>query len=460
MISLPSIVLIDDNKEDLDTIQDSFIRMGYPCFPIQYQGDAPENKSGIDHVNLDMIKPRIIICDLNLQELQKLDEKQLAGPIATVLQKLQLNGPFILYFWSRNARTVEPVMEVIYERYNDIPYPINWGVLDKSQFKAGQLDLKQQVGSIMKESCVFDALYNWECRISAAAQKTTDSLFSLARAPAPTSLVDFKNETTEKLQAMLAVIGNETIGLKNAAVDPDAAIELGLAPVLHDHISSIRNKGDSDFWRASVPSIGTEMALDKEVATKLNSFCHVEVVNSDYSKGCRGVFLELASDVLSDPKKRKKIESRFGASLDIILDEEFLVQIAKETQRPLVRSATKIGFVEISAECDQAQKKTKLHRYVIAALTPLKYNPEGAAAFELYGKHNRKSHNGIYRVPDISIGGIDYMLQLSFKYQIGSLPNENSWLGDSLLRLRDQLMVDISFNCAQYISRPGIISFK
>ncbi|WP_217540319.1 hypothetical protein [Vibrio metschnikovii] len=460
MISLPGIVLIDDDKDDLDTIQNSFVRMGYPCFPLQYQRDDPENRSGIDHVNLDMIKPRIVISDLNLQELQKLDEKQLAGPIATVLQKLPLNGPFILYFWSRNASTVEPVMKIIYERYKDIPYPIHWGVLDKAQFKSGQLDLKEQVATIMKESRVFEALCNWECRVSTAAQKTTDSLFSLARVPEPSSLDNFKDKTTEKLQAMLAVIGNEAIGIENAAADPDAAIELGLAPVLHDHISSIRNKGYSDFWRDSVPSIGTEIPLDKKVATKLNSFCHVEEVCSDYSKGCRGVFLELAADVLVDPNKRKKIESRFGASLDTIIDEEFLVQIAKERQRALVRNETKIGFVEISAECDQAQKKTKLHRYVFAALTPLKYTPEGEATFELYGKHNKKSHNGIYRVPDISLGEIDYMLQLSFKYQIGSLPHENSWLGNSLLRLRDQIMVDISFNCAQYISRPGIIAFK
>jgi hypothetical protein len=278
--------------------------------------------------------------------------------------------------------------------------------------------------------------------------------------PEPSSLIDFKNKTTEKLQAMLAVIGNEAIGVKNAEAEPETAIEIGLAPVLYDHISAIRDKESTVAWVDAVPSIGTETPLDKEVATKLNSFCHVEEVASNYSKGCRGVFLELAADVLSDPEKQRKLESRFGTDLYNIIDEEFLVQIAKEAKRPLVRNATKIGFVEISAECDQAQKKTKLHRYVLAALTPLKYTPEGEEVFELYGKHNKKSHNGIYRVPDISLGGVDYMLQLSFKYQIGSLPHENLWLGNSLLRLRDQIMVDISFNCAQYISRPGIIAFK
>ena len=70
MICLPSIVLIDDTKEDLDEIQSSLVQAGYPCFPIHYKKDEPDNISGIDHVKIEMINPRVIITDLNLQELQ------------------------------------------------------------------------------------------------------------------------------------------------------------------------------------------------------------------------------------------------------------------------------------------------------------------------------------------------------------------------------------------------------
>ena len=460
MISLPSIVLIDDSKDDLNMLQDSFTRMGYPCLAINYDSNDPDNLSGIDHVNLDVIRPRIVISDLNLQELSHLNAKQLAGPIGSILRALPLDGPFILYFWSRNASTVEPVLDIIYDRNNDIPYPIYWGVLDKTLFKSGQEDLTERVRALTKESSVFAALCGWESRVSSAAQKTTDSLFSLARATKPENLLDFQTRTTDKLQSIIAVIGNEAIGEENAAEEPETAVELGLAPVLHDHISSIGNNSNASGWKDAAPSLGSKAHLDEEIATKLNSFCHIECVNRDYPKGCRGVFLEIETDIKDDPKKREKLESRLGADLKTIIEDEFLEQIVKLANRPLVIDATKLGFVEISAECDQAQKKTKLHRYVIAALTPLNYTPEGTESFNLYGKQNKKSHNGIYRVPDISIDGTDYMLQLSFKYQIGTLPHDNSWLGIPLLRLKDQIMVDISFNCAQYISRPGIIAFK
>lgn len=459
MISLPSIVLIDDIKDDLDMLQDSFTRMGYPCLAINYDSNDPNNLSGIDHVNLDFFRPRIVISDLNLQELSHLNAKQLAGPIENILRKLPLEGPFILYFWSRNASIVEPVLNIIYDRNDDIPYPIYWGVLDKTLFKSGQEDLTERVSTLNKESKVFAALCGWESRVSSAAQTTTDSLFSLARATKPESIIDFQTRTTEKLQSMIAVIGNEAIGEENAAEEPETAVELGLAPVLHDHISSIGNINASE-WKDAAPSLGSKARLDEEIATKLNSFCHIEYVNHDYLKGCRGVFLEIATEIKNDPKKRVKLESRLGADLKTIIEDEFLEKIVKADKRPLVIDATRLGFLEISAACDQAQKKTKLHRYVIAALTPLKYTLKDKEPFNLYGKQNKKSHNGIYRVPDISIDGIDYMLQLSFKYQIGTLPHDNSWLGIPLLRLRDQIMVDISFNCAQYISRPGIIAFK
>lgn len=456
MISLPSIILIDDTKEDLDTLQDSLAKIGYPCLPVHYKNDDPDNQSGIDHVNFDRVKPRVIISDLNLQEAP-VDRKQLVGPIAEVLKLLPLDGPFILFFWSQNKDYVEPVLNDIYDRHPDIPYPLHWGVLDKTKFKSSSEGLTEEVENLISYCSVFDAMSSWESRISMAAQKTTDTLFNLASKNKPENLDNFREETTEKLQSMLAVIGNETLGVQNAQEEPDIAVELGLAPVLHDHISMIKR---SNFWKDAAPDIGSNVNLDKEVATKLNSFCHIEEVENYYSKGCRGVFLGLSKDILSDQQKRAKLECRFGNKLENIIEEEFLVQIANKKQIKIAGEKTKIGFVEISAECDQAQKKTKLHRYVIAALTPLKYQLENGDEFDLYGKQNKKSHQGIYRVPDINLGGIDYILQLSFKYQIGALPDENSWLGNSIFRLRDQIMVDISFNCAQYISRPGIIAFK
>lgn len=80
MISLPGIILIDDNQEQLDNINRAFIKIGLPCLPILYENN-PENESGISHVELNNITPRIVITDLNLTETTAVEVTNLVGPI-------------------------------------------------------------------------------------------------------------------------------------------------------------------------------------------------------------------------------------------------------------------------------------------------------------------------------------------------------------------------------------------
>ncbi|MFM2662151.1 hypothetical protein AAFX15_18670 [Vibrio chagasii] len=455
MSSLPGIVLIDDNKADLDTLQDSFTRMGYPCFPIHYQGDDPDNESGIDHVKLDMIKPRIVISDLNLQELQKLDEKQLAGPIAEVLQKLQLNGPFILYFWSRNAGTVKPVLEVIYERYDDIPFPIHWGVLDKTQFRSGHQDLTERITAITKESPIFNALCSWEGRVSTAAQQTTDSLFNLARTTEPGNLDNFRDKTTEKLQSMLAVIGNETLGMKNAKEEPEIAIELGLEPVLHDHIQSMYDHIDRSVWLDVAAGIGTRISADSDVKAHLNSFYHVEELDEDAVNTKRGSWVEFDASYLEESSNAPKIKNHFGRNIKTLLNEEFLnSDTGTKPERAAAHKATKLGFLELSAECDQAQRKTKLHRYFLSAMIPIEHE-----SHTIFRQGDTTKHSGVYRLPNIRVSGQEYIVKVTFMYQVGAIPDFNKWLGKPIFRLKDQILSDISFKAFQHAARPGIIRF-
>ncbi|MGR5445396.1 hypothetical protein ACPV47_10870 [Vibrio jasicida] len=464
MINSLNIVAVDDELSQLDAIQNAFFSSGIPCLPIHYQYDLVNNTSGIDHVDTSNFHPRVVVSDLNLRNGSLGNTMELVTPIAKLLEKLAINGPYLLIFWSGVTEEVERVMELLQERFMDrITLPIHCCTIDKDQYLAAGAnpdDLKNRVRELVEESSLLNALLDWEYRIIKSAQQTTNSLFNLTKPISVNPEVGYQGQHTSEIQKVLAKIGNETVGALNASESPEEAIDLGLAPVLHDQLNSISYITNSDKWRNGVPQIGTDVNVEQDLATKLNSFYHIEVVKPSYSKACRGVFIELEDEVLQDTSKLEKLESRFGITLRELIDEEFLLQIVRANNRDLVRGSTKLGFIEISAECDQAQKKTKLHRYVIAALTPLDFAPEGETPFNLYGKQNKKSHNGIYRVPDINIDGVDYMLQLSFKYQIGSLPSENKWLGRPLFRLRDQIMVDISFNCAQYISRPGIIAFK
>lgn len=454
MICLPSIVLIDDTKDDLDEIQSSLVQAGYPCFPILYQNDEPNNLSGIDHVKIEMINPRVIITDLNLQELQ-VDAVKLVGPIVEVLKKLASDGPYLLYFWSKNASTVEKVMELISERYSDLNFPLYWGVLDKSEFKSKKQNLTNKVAKLFVENPMFNALFSWENRVTVAAQNTVDSLFKLAKPVEINDIAQFQSETTTNLQEMLAVIGNETIGIQNAKLEPEVAIEQGLEPVLYDHIASNVNI-DPAIWRDAVKEIGTKLRAKESVKAFLNSFYHIEELTEGSPKNKRGSWIELNHDYFNDKNNELKIKRNLGRKIKTLINEEFIdnTQGTKDT-RVQAHEAITLGFLELSAECDQAQRKTKLNKYFLSAMIPLEY--EEFTKFR--GGNSDTKHAGIYRVPNVRINGKEYIIKVSFLYQVGSIPDVSKWLGKPLFRLKNQILSDISFKASQHATRPGIIRF-
>jgi len=470
VFNFPGTVLIDDKKEELYEILASISAAGIPCIPINYQNNDSNNPSGIDHIDLENIRPRIIITDLNLTESGSLDAKSLVGPIAAVLKPLTNNGPYILLFWSKNAGLVEEVVNLLKIRFHDkINLPIHWGVISKADFKDKPVELKNKIKLLIKENSLFNAVSDWESRVAYAAQKTSNALYELTT-PTEYQAEDKADLHQEELRKALALIGNETVGINNAADYPSLAIDLGLSPLLQDQLHIINL--DENLWGTAIPAIGKKQDLSDPIKSALNTFCHLEQVSSDFPKDCRGVFVSLNSQNLETAEKLHKLEDKLGSSVENIIHEEFLSKsrcgkskVDAKLFQSEARKAIKLGFVELSAVCDQAQKKTKLHQYLLAALIPEKF-----IALTLFKKGNGEqnfSHMGIYRLPKIIIDGEMYVLKLSFKYQIGvkafsevdGRTYENTWFGEPLFRLKDQILSDISFKCAQYSSRPGVIRF-
>ena len=474
MINFPSFVLIDDKESELKDILNSFVGAGIPCVPIQYMHDDPNNTTGLDHVELESLKPRVIITDLNLKELSasEIEAVNLVGPIADVIKKIIDTGPYILYFWSKNPGLVNDVMDLLESRFKKkIQLPIHWGVINKNNYKENPQSLKERVKKLIQECPVFHALLDWENRVARAAVETTNSLYNLTMPDVDINVL-YKDAHQASMKNVLSAIGNETLGIKNAKEYPSDAMDFGLAPVLQDHLHSVLGAGE--LWKEALPEIGSKVEVDDKVKSALNSFYHVEQVSTDFPKNCKGAFVLLSKSLRSSSDARKKFESRLGRTIDEVLKEEFISTIKlKGKDKPEMRSLrasahteTIFGLVEISADCDQAQRKTKLHRYLLAALIPNKFKE--IAVFETNGVHRETSHDGIYKTPVLLIDDEEYILKLSFKYQFGANPEsfvndvqyENSWLGIPKFRLREKMLADIVFKCAQYSTRPGIICFR
>lgn len=461
MISgLPGIVVIDDNKEELDNIKNAFFEAGIPCLPIQYVNDDPDNESGIDHVDIsEWISPRIVVTDLNLTETQNAKAVNLAGPLAKMLQRLSLKGPYLLCIWSKLEKDVDGVMRVLEERHrDDMALPLQVSVISKTEFLSEAGRLKEKIKNLISENSLFDMLFNWEVRISEAGRSAISMLYSLAQGNNESKSIE---DRAAELRKILAAVGNEAIGLKNAADNPALAMETGLIPVLEDQIRSMSDADLDGKWSAAVPEIGEKQTIDDSVKSKLNAFYHIEEVAEVYPKNSRGVFVCLNMGYLQKRGNREKFERRLGRSIKSLVHDEFLPKTDNPEEKGLreqARNKIVIGFLEVSPACDYAQRKTKLPRYILGALIPSEF--EVLTSFETsQGVKKDRAHEGVYRLPRIDFKGKTYVVKFSFKYQLGAQPDDNQWFGSSLFRVRDQILSAITFSCSQYASRPGVISF-
>lgn len=461
MISgFPSVVVIDDNKSELDSIKDAFFAAGIPCLPIQYVNDDPDNESGIDHVDIsEWVSPRIIVTDLNLTEVQNAKAASLVGPLAKMLQKLNLTGPYLLCIWSKIERDAADVMQLLEERHrNDTELPLQYSVISKTEFLSESVKLKVKLRNLIAENSLFDILFNWEVRVSEAGRSAVSMLYSLAQGN--NEIKSIENRADE-LRKILAAIGNEAIGLKNAATNPALAMETGLIPVLEDQVRSMSCADLDSKWSAAIPEIGTRQNIENTAKSKLNAFYHIEEVPESFPKDSRGVFICLNNQYLDAKANKDKFEKRIGRSIECLVHEEFLSRKKGQEGRALIekaRSETILGFLEISAACDYAQRKIKLPRYILGALIPAEF--EELSSFKTSAGYTKdRAHDGVYRLPQIEIKGKAYIVKFSFKYQLGAQPDDNQWFGVSLFRVRDQILSAITFNCSQYASRPGVISF-
>ncbi|MGP5563450.1 hypothetical protein [Vreelandella alkaliphila] len=460
MISgLPGVVVVDDRQDELDSIKEAFFSAGIPCLPIRYHNGEPDNESGIDHVNIsEWISPRIVVTDLNLTEVQGAKAPILVGPLANMLKKLSMRGPYLLCIWSKLESEVADVVRLLEERHGDeINLPLHVSVIQKSKFLTDPEKLKEKISNLISESSLFDILLNWESRVSEAGRNAVATLYTIAQ---HNSAGNSAEERANELRKILGAIGNEAIGIKNANDNPAIAMETGLIPVLEDQIRSMPDAELFGKWKEAVPEIGKRQDIDDAIKSKLNTFFHVEEVEEGYPKDCRGVFVGINIDYLRVKENLLKFESRIGRKMKVLLHEEFLPKTDDDAEKRLreeARDETILGFLEISPACDYAQKKIKFPRYILGALVPEKY--EVLTSLPNAQGVGNKAHEGIHRLPKIEVKGKVYIVKFSFKYQFGAQPHDNQWFGASLFRVRDQILSAITFSCSQYGSRPGIISF-
>ncbi|WP_157659844.1 hypothetical protein [Burkholderia ubonensis] len=455
-------VIVDNDESELNQLVEGMHEAHIPVLPLRYSIES--GVIGVpDH---SVLCVRMLFVDMNLADSSAPSSRDIAPTIAEVISSVvpHNNGPYALIFWSKHRYLADEVLQILGERHADIPMPIVVDALDKNDFKVPEAEeahanwlgnLKKGIDTVVQRSHQLTALMAWEREIGVAASATLNAITNILSRTAPWDIA----QHAANLADVLGRIAQEATGKKNASDRPEEAIHLGLQPILIDNLERnvALSRNMRDVWLAAMPRVKQNEAIkfeDDGADRRLNTFYCVSPMVSDVSKTDRGAFVAISDRHLNDDCFRLN----FGKSINEMSEDFINVSGLTNAQKREIRGRLKWGFVEISADCDHAQRKARLFRYVLAAIVPNE-RKENTIFTDMNGSDSDRRHNAIYRMPEIEYNGNSVVLFANFRYLMG-LTATADILGDVVLRIRSGILSELIHSYSRYVARPGVVSFS
>lgn len=466
----PRVIAIDNKRTELENIRDGLLQAGVPCVPLLYDSFEGLQKP----IGLKTEHVRYIFLDLNLKDVDEHDPPSLVDPIYDTLKSLDILGAYAIIFWTSYPKAVAKVMELLSERCKDVCLPFFFDTMNKNTLsipKNPEDDEKDYVeqkelydkklaelisvlSAKLSSNDMFSALLAWENKVSEAASKSVRALHDSVRKTQPSGIAQNEMDFCRLLKKLATVAW----GSESAKENWGQSIASGLSPFLSDNL---------DYGMATDDRYGLiwKKALEKNVAARLpkdvcphvlNTSCTIDTTCK--SKDAYGVWLDFKLTISPE------FISTFGDSGSTLIQEFLNISEAKKADVDYVNEV-KLGILDITRACDYANRKHGLRRFVLGAIIP-----DSLEKYILWPKKEspEKKHDGIYRLPHISInvGGKEQqesILQVSFKYVL-SLPENSPLLTDlsitPLFRVRRQVLADIISKFGAHTTSPGLLSFK
>lgn len=438
MLHPPSIIAIDDNRDELTAIVAALHSLDYACLPILVNGTKPTTKTRLSGVKL-------VFFDINYLPGTP-NPTLIYETAAAVLSKILApdNGPYVLVTWTSKSDEHKSLMEYFADKVPEIPTPAFSASLEKSQFTVGtaaQAKLPKEIKNALDSSPQVAALLHWDRACRGASASVIKSILDL---------LDRKNcfsgDIREELRKVLARMATVAVGKNNVDGDRLAAINEALAPILFDRLTHHSgSKEDKAIWKKAFELADADK-FDTARAARLNGLSHI--ATSPAAPGDRGAVFELAGDTGA------KLATAAGIGEEALV-AEFIQQKGGKGVPALAESMKKCRWVLVGtrAVCDQAQARGHLRPAVLALEVPCDL---------LKSALKPREHGAKFCTPAFAIdengGGEARQLIVNWHWAT-ALKKTELKKAKNLYRLREALINQICAAQAGYMSRPGIVTF-
>jgi len=419
------IIIVDDVQDDLDRLAAVFHEKGIGCRAFRYDG--------IEFPQSPLLGVRMAFFDLHL--IKGVDDMAQYTTLADALKKYisPSNPYFILILWTKNAKEKESFIKFARKNTSkDIPSPLKIITLDKLQFTDENKNLENKLGEIFDD---FDlkSLFYFGDDVQEAAMTCFDEILRLVERCDKWGENDEYMKQVKKLFSAIAI---EMMGLEHAKKKPGKGIKEALAPIfLHELL-----KKDDSNWNVFLDSKSftkDTSVLEDGLKVKLNKFFNIDLNTEE--KDARG-------SVRVVNIENETFNKCFSVNSDVFKEKMFVDGTMNKTEYDT--KSVKIIALEVSAACDYAQNKTRLHKYILGVL--------------FSGKKDMAAGDYIYELPfDFNYDGKTCSLALNFNYTFNEEDSEtNKILGEKLFSLKENCLNCIISEYANHISRLGFTCFR
>lgn len=434
-----SIILVDDNDDDLTRISSIFGLKGIGCRTFQYDG--------FDFPNEPLSGVRMVFMDINLSNSG--DQNSQFAVLTDALRKYvsKDNSYFVLVFWTTHVDYIEDFKAFVNRdaAADEMPKPMLIVPLDKSQFIDNQNDLENKLAQIFDEKLV-KCLFTFDEDIQIAADRCLKNIVNLA--PFDDHWGNNTNFETN-VRNLFSKIAIDYSGWKSAKTNPDKAIKEVIAPSFLYDLMGINQNTWKDFLdlngKTDEELKGISFSGDNTSA-KLNTILNIDPSTDDVES--RGSVRRIKMD----DNSKTYFQNAFSVSVEDFIKTK-MVSLKDEQ---FINEAIVIA-IEISAACDCSNDKSRLHRYMLGIICKRKdYNDHVSnGKTKQIGEH-------IFIVPfDFIYENEVYCMILNLNYTFSEEATEVfGKLGNKIFGLKSEFMNSISEHYAQHISRIGYAFFK
>lgn len=428
-----SIIIVDDEPDDVDRITKIFNEHGIGCRGFVYDP--------IDLIDEPLKNVKLVFFDICLSTTGN-EIEQFTILCEAIKSYISCeNRDFVLVFWTSKPQMIEDFKKYINEReIPKMPKPIAIKAIDKHQF-IDHADRLQQTLSDLMEDPIVKCLFSFESELKTAANQSLRDVLQLIEFP------DAWGDTAqyiENIKRVFAKIAIETLGKKRGIEQPDLAIKEAFAPLFaHYLFESKSSVWKQLFERLDVGKI--KNFPNPTMVARLNTLFHLDSTTTK-EVDSRGSIRKIERE---DNELAKLFEDEIGYN-----PNEWIYSVLLKNSK-IERDVLDLIALEYSAACDYSNAKKRTHRYMLGVILPID------VAMQL-DKTGAKLGDAVYKLPfKFMYREQECTIFLHFNFSINEEEtSSNKILGERLFSLKSEVMNMICDCHANHISRIGITSFR